>query len=273
MKNVEKSSKIEKSSKKVEKSNINSRLLAVRGVIRRDYLPLADRLAEPLRPTLDFAGQDVVPLLVLLPMAEVANARAVDLAAAMQLAYLAGRVHDLNSEQGAELCGHAILVGDYLYAFAALRLHNAGFAGWLDRMGRSLVRRSEARQVRLGWHKRPYVAYEERLTNLPREHAEVLSVAAGLAADAAGLRGEEAAAYAEFGFYLGILHGIEVDGLPHNEPCDRERARALHNARAALYKLPEISLPAEELLLAPLCGGVDVAKKADKSSKNREEIG
>lgn len=270
MKNVEKSGKI-------EKQTVNSRLLAVRGVIRRDYLPLADRLAEPLRPTLDFAGQDVVPLLVLLPMGDVARARAVDLAAAMQLAYLAGRVHDLNSEQGAELCGHAILVGDYLYAFAALRLHNAGFAGWLDRMGRSLVRRSEARQERLGWGKRPYVAYEERLANLPREHAETLSVAAGLAADAAGMHGDAAAAYAEFGFYLGILHGIEVDGLPHNEPCDKGRARALRDARAALAKLPELAPAAEELLLAPLCAenAADKRENSDNhdNQENQEEIG
>lgn len=249
----------------MEKNNINSRLLAVRGVISRDYLPLAGRLAEPLRPTLDFAGQDVVPLLVLLPMADVADKRAVDLAAAMQLAYLAGRVHDLNTEQGGELCGHAILVGDYLYAFAAVRLHNAGFAGWLDKMGRALVRRSEARQVRLGWSKRPYVACEERLANLPREHAEVLAVAAGLAADAAGLVGDAAAAYTEFGFYLGVLHGIEVNGLPHNEACDRERALALNRARAALGELPHLAKKAEVLLLAPL-GGRSNSKNVDKSN-------
>lgn len=240
--------------KTVEKSKINSRLLAVRGAVGRAWLPQAEKLSVDLRPEQDFCGRDVVPLLVLLPAGDVADT-VVDVAAAMQVAYLAGRVHDLATEQGGELCGHAILVGDYLYAYAAVRLQMAGYDGWLAKMGRALVRRSEARQVAVSWAKRAYVADSERLSNLPREHAEMVSVAAALAARAAGLSGDEAAAYAEFGFHLGILHGIAVYGYARSVVRDEEVARACEGARLALAKLSNVlglADVAEELLVRPL---------------------
>lgn len=261
------------------KSRINSRLLAVRGAVGRVYLPQMARLEANLQPKTDFAGQDVLPLLVLLPTLNVDEAAAVDLAAAMQLAFLAGRVHDLNADTKAErndkLCGHAILVGDYLYAFAAVRLHNAGFDGWLDKVGRSLVRRSEARQQRLSWEKRPYVADEEKLHNLPKEHAEVVAVAAGLAAEAAEMNAEQAAAYAEFGFYLGILQGLTVYEIPKSVAGDKARAKAAANARLALSKLPELAVVAEEMLIEPLLAEWNGAVGQDicKNIYNKEEIG
>lgn len=274
---------------KSEKAAINSRLLAVRGVLSREYLPLAGRLPENVRPELDFAGQDAIPLLVLLPMCAAEDKAALDLAAAMEFAYLAGRVHDLNCDanlpQGGKLNGHAILVGDYLYAFAAVRLNGCGLDGWLDKIGNALVRRSEARQQRLGWDKRPYVADEEKLANLAREHAEVVALAGRLAAGAAKLPDEQQAAYAEFGFYLGLLHGISVCKFAPSEAVCQAESRALAGARAALGRLPELSAAAEELLLRPLsCRAEDVSHNKflhynkeeiskESSKENYNEIG
>lgn len=232
----------------LEKAMINSRLLAVRGVIKREFMPKAERLGEDYRPKLDFAGGDVVPLLVLLPTCAMQEKAAVDLAAAMQFAYLAGRVHDLTTVHHSAMSGHAILVGDYLYAFAAIRLANAGYDDWLDKMGRALVRRSEAALVRLGWSKRAYVTKEEQLANLPKEHAELLALAAKLAAKAGGLADEECAAYAEFGFYLGLLHGMEIYGYSLGEAHEL----AMLKAEEALCALGDMSKLAKRLLLEPL---------------------
>lgn len=247
------------------KKTVNERLLKVRGAISRDCLPMIGRLSPELQPKMDFAGRDFLPLLVLLPTAQGDERAAVNLAQAMECAYLAGRVHDLNSDmaqrQGAEPCGHAILLGDYLYAHSAVLLSSGGYDGWLDKVGRALVRRSEARQVRLSWDKRAYVTEEERLANLPKEHAEMVSLAAKLAAEAAGYNAEETAAYAEFGFYLGILHGLEILGYTSGEAAQGLRDSSVVKARAALEKLPELAELAADMLLRPL-----VAAGLDRSS-------
>lgn len=236
------------------KTEVNSRRLAVLGVITRDYLPLADNLAAAVCPRLDFAGRDMLPLLVLLPTTGLAEAAAVNLAVAMEFSYLAGRVHDLNTESGSALSGHAILVGDYLYALAAVRLNNAGYDNWLDKTGRVLARRSEARIERLAWDKRAYVTDDERLAILPKEHAEAVALAAQIAADAAGMAENEKAAYAEFGYYLGILQAMQVYACPPADAYVKAACAARQKAEAAIAGLPVLAPAAVDMLLKPLLG-------------------
>lgn len=249
------------------KKTVNERLMSVRGAVSRDCLPMIERLTPELQPPMDFVGQDFLPLLVLLPMVKNKERSAVNLAHAMECAYLAGRVHDLNSDvavqQGQELCGHAILVGDYLYANAAVLLNSLGYDGWLDKVGSALVRRSEARQVRLSWDKRAYVTEEERLANLPKEHAELVSLAARLAAEAADFAADEMAAYAEFGFYAGVLHGLAVLGYTSGEVADRAMQQNFAKARAALAKLPDLADTATDMLLRPLVSTKYISNKEE----------
>lgn len=249
------------------KKTVNERLLVVRGAICREYLPLSERLAQELRPSMDFVGRDFLPILVLLPTGKLTESAAVDLAAAMEFAYLAGRVHDLNADRGGALGGHAILLGDYLYAYAAVRLNNAGYDDWLEKVGRALVRRSEARQVSLSWEKRAYVTEEERLANLSKEHAELLSLAARLAAESAGYSAEDTAAYAEFGFYLGILHGLTVLGYGSTEAAQGLRDSSAVKARTALERLPELAEIAADMLLRPLLTSVSERSTAGATMK------
>lgn len=257
--------------KTAARAEINRRLLAVHAGIKRDYLPLAASLPPAEQPALDWAGKNLLPLLVLLPLADMPAAKAVKLAAAIELSYLAGRVHDLCSG-GAALSGRAILLGDYFYALSAVRLHNAGYDGWLAKVGRTMSRRSEARLNRLAWAQRAYVPEEEQLANLPKEHAEAVSLAAKLAAEAAELNENAAAAYAEFGFYLGVLQGLLLYDHRHTEAFGQAWAQALAKARAAVAELPDLAALAEEMLLEPLLGEAAGKEGSDIGGAFAEKI-
>lgn len=235
---------------RAKRAEVNSRLLAVRAAVKKDLsVPGAPAEAGLLRDEQDV--QDILPLLVLIPLADKPAAEAVRLAVSLELAYLAGRIHDLACRAEAPPRGSSILIGDYLYALSAARLNADGYDSWLGKVGRSLARRAEAAICRLQWAERAYVPEDERLANLHKEHAEAISLAAGLAAEASGMNEAETAAYTEFGFHLGVLQGMRLYG------CDgaaymQAKEQSLAKAEAAVSALPQVSPLAKLLLLAPL---------------------
>ncbi len=236
-----------------QKAELAARLLKVRSAVARVFLPLAERLPAQVLPGAGWPEREMLPTLVLLPQAAgniAAWARAEKLALALELSFLAGRVHD-NTAAADNIHGRAILAGDYLYAQSALTLTDCGFDGWLGKVGRQLARRSEARRERLDWQGRAFVPEAEKLANLPKENGEGVSLAAAMAAEAAGMAPKAADAYAEFGFYLGILQGIILSDYTRGAAF----AEALAQARGALLHIPQLSEAAEQTLLAKLTGG------------------
>ncbi len=235
-----------------QKAELAARLLKVRSAVARDFLPLSESLPEQVLPGANWLEREMLPTLVLLPAAGDANTlpRAEKLALALELSFLAGRVHD-KTAAAETVNGRAILSGDYLYAKSALTLTDCGFDGWLGKVGRVLARRSEARRERLDWRERAFVPEAEKLSLLPKENAEGVSLAAAMAAEAAGMTQKEADAYAEFGFYLGILQGIRLSGYPWGAAAEEAAAAA----RGALLHIPQLAPAAEQMLLAKLMGG------------------
>lgn len=236
-----------------QKAELAARLLTVRSAVARDFLPLAESLPEQVLPGADWLERELLPTLVLLPAVTGETntlPRAAKLALALELSFLAGRVHDKTAAAKA-INGRAILAGDYLYAKSALTLTDCGFDGWLGKVGRQLSRRSEARRERLDWRERAFVPEAEKLANLPKENAEGVSLAAAMAAEAAGMTQKAADAYAEFGFYLGILQGIILSGYTRGAAFDE----AVAAARGALLHIPQLAEGAEPMLLAKLIGG------------------
>ncbi len=228
--------------RELSRAKVNEGLLSVRSALHKNYNAHAEMLPPELRPRLDWLTLDLLPTVVLLPDSRDSQR----LALALELSYLAGCVHDAAVEAGKELSGRAILVGDYLYALAAVKLAHCGYDGWLGRMGRVLARRSEGMLARQYWAERPYVTEAEKIANLHKENAEGFALAAKMAAEGTDWAADAKKAYAEFGFYLGILQGIcrnayRRDGAAY--------AEALQNCRAALADVPQVRALAGELIL------------------------
>lgn len=257
----------EKPTVKADKTELNSGLLAVRSALTREYLPLAARLPEHLQPDASWQEREVLPTLVLLPTLGKTDLclRAEKLALAMELCYLAGRVHDLAAAAADAdgMYGRSILIGDYLYAAGAVQLVNAGFDGRLGKVGRILSRRAEARLVSERWNERAYVPESEKIANLAKDTAEGFSLAASMAADLAELSAEQQQAYTEFGFYLGVLQGISLNGY-RKGAADEE---ALAYCRRALLHIPACASLAEEMLLSKLAEEKSVSQP--KAAYNR----
>lgn len=232
------------------------KLLEVRAVLGREYLPYARLLPRSGRPEADWLTMELLPTLVLLPgcFGEVANPREVELAAALEISFLAGRVHDLTTVGGGLTRG--ILCGDYLYAAAGLLLLGAGYEAWLGRVGKVLCRRSEGKLMELGWSGRAYVPPEELVQALREQNAEGFALAAemaisGCAADVNNGRDEERNAWSEFGYYVGILQAMQTRRL--GTAFDREYDRAVRQAKEAAAVLPGAwGKAAEELILQRL---------------------
>ncbi len=257
----------EKPTVKADKTELNSGLLAVRSALTREYLPLAARLPENLQPDASWQEREVLPTLVLLPTLGKTDLclRAEKLALAMELCYLAGRVHDLAAAAADAdgMYGRSILIGDYLYAAGAVQLANAGFDRRLGKVGRILSRRAEARLVSERWNERAYVPESEKIANLAKDTAEGFSLAASMAADLAELSAEQQQAYTEFGFYLGVLQGISLNGYRKGAAADE----ALAYCRRALLHIPACASLAEEMLLSKLAEEKSVSQP--KAAYNR----
>lgn len=232
-----------------QKAELAARLLTVRSAVARDFLPLSESLPDTVLPGTGWLEREMLPTLVLLPAVGKANAllRAEKLALALELSFLAGRVHD-RTAAAEPVNGRAILAGDYLYTKSALTLTDCGFDGWLGKVGRVLARRSEARRQRLDWRERAFVPEAEKFALLPKENAEGISLAAAMAAEAAGMTQKAADAYAGFGFYLGILQGISLYGYKWSAAAEE----AVDAARGALLHIPCLLEAAEQMLLAKL---------------------
>lgn len=230
-------------------------LLAVRTLLGKAYQPYAKLLPAFCQPSMDWLNQDLLPTLVLLPNTGETAEEARVLALALEISFLAGRVHDLTAlarkEQPA-LTSQAILVGDYLYAAAAIKMVNSGYNQWLGRVGRTLCRRSEGKLARLNWQTRAYVPEEERLLNLHKENAEGLALAAELAVAKLDWQPKERQAWAEFGFYVGQAQGILLLEPVLRRPGCLAFAEALAQAEQALADLPCLRVAAEELILKRL---------------------
>lgn len=230
---------------------VQESLQAVRVLLAKSYQPYARQLPEDCQPALDWLNRDLLPVLVLLPNAGEAR----NLALALELSFLAGRVHDLTAvARGsqhivAEATSRAILVGDYLYAAAAIKMAKSGYNQWLGRVGRVLCRRSEGKLTRLSWQARSYVPEEERLLNLHKENAEGLALAAELAVAKLDWPPEEKQAWAEFGFYVGQAQGLL---LLETQPNGLAFADAVAKAEQALSGLPCLQSAANELILKRL---------------------
>lgn len=219
-------------------------VLAVRSALGRLYLPYAEALAQEHRPDGDWFDHELVPSLVLLPAAG-RGEDARTLAVAMELCFLAGRVHDLAGGT-AHMPGRSVLTGDYLYSLGALQLARAGYDGWLGSVGRALCRRSEAMLTRLGWAGRPFVPESEKVANLHKETAEAMSLVAQMAVERLDWPEAHKRAYAEFGFYLGILQGIVQNGY---DTHSREYADTLELCRGSLAVRPVLAAAAETFIL------------------------
>lgn len=237
---------------------LQASLLAVRTLLGKAYQPYARRLPAFCQPSMDWLNQDLLPTLVLLPNMGETAAEAQVLALALEISFLAGRVHDLTAlarkEQFALInsTSQAILVGDYLYAAAAIKMVNSGYNQWLGRVGRTLCRRSEGKLARLSWQTRAYVPEEERLLNLHKENAEGLALAAELAVAKLDWRPKERQAWAEFGFYVGQAQGLLLLEPVLRRPGCAAFAEALAQAEQALVDLPWLHAAAEELILKRL---------------------
>jgi hypothetical protein len=224
-------------------AKVNEGLLSVRSALHKNYNAYAEMLPPKLRPHLDWLTLDLLPTLVLLP----GSPDSEKLALALELSYLAGCVHDEAVSAGKELPGRAILVGDYLYAASAVKLAHVGYDGWLGRVGRVLARRSEGMIVRQYWAERPYVTEFEKIANLHKENAEGFSLAATMAAEKTDWSMAEKKAYAEFGFYLGMLQGICRNAYRRDSGA---YAEALQNCRTALANVPQVEVLAGEHILS-----------------------
>ena len=222
-------------------------LFAVRGLLHKNCQPYIDRLAPEYQPAFDWLNRDLLPVLIILPNTLdkshccVSN-NICNLALAMEISFLAGRVHDLmaiirNNQPGQgrsdmSEASRAILVGDYLYTLAANKLAQSGYSQWLERIGRTLCRRSEAKLARLRWQTRPYVSEKERLANLHKEHAEGVALAAEMAVANTDWSENERQAWTEFGFYVGQAQGVLL-----NEP-GRDCSKAIYQAEKVISILP-----------------------------------
>ncbi|MBQ3180200.1 MAG: hypothetical protein IJB55_02485 [Firmicutes bacterium] len=227
----------------ISAAGLNEALLAVRSELGRVYQPYAGALEAQHRPVVDWFSYELVPVLVLLPNDGGRDARM--LAVAMELCCLGGLVHDKGGGT-AHMPGRSVLTGDYLYALGALRLAAAGYDDWLGSVGRVLCRRSEARLVRLDWVGRSFVPESEKIANLHKENAEAMSLAAQMAVERLDWPEVHKRAYAEFGFYLGILQGIVQNGY---DVRGYEYTEALELCRSALAVRPELAAAAETFIL------------------------
>ena len=223
----------------------NEGLLAVRSVLGRMFLPYAAALSPEHRPAADWFSYELVPSLVLLPGDGNCEGTRT-LAAALELCFLAGRVHDLAAASG-RVSGRAILTGDYLYSQGALQLSRAGYDGWLGDVGRLLCRRSEAMLARSGRSGRTFVPESEKILGLHKENAEAMALAAQMATESLDWPDAHKRAYAEFGFYLGILQGIVINGY---DTGSREYADTLDLCRGSLAVRPALAEAAESFILA-----------------------
>lgn len=209
-------------------SSLQTGLLRVRGLLHRNFCPYAELLAAEYQPTADWLNRELVPTLILLPSVCTDNvcrdkstfAGICNLALAMELSFLANRVHDLcaagkkpetTDSFALTASSRAILVGDYLYTLAAMRIAESGYNQWLARIGRTICRRSEARLARLRWPSRPYVTEAEKLANLHKEQAEGLALAAEMSLAELDWPENERQAWTEFGFYVGLAQGILLE--------------------------------------------------------------
>lgn len=226
------------------------KLLEVRALLGRKYQPYARMLPESCRPEADWLNMELLPGLVLLPVVfgEGENPNIGRLAGAMELSFLAGRIHDLAMLEDGMLA-RSILCGDYLYAAAGLLLSGAGYEGWLGRVGKVLCRRSEGKIGELGWAGRAYIPPKERVAALHKQNAEGFALAAEMAVE--GLHGD-LDTWPEFGYYVGILQGMALQGLT-GEAYSKEYGQALEQAVSALAGLPrELALAAREHILRGL---------------------
>ncbi len=250
-----------------QKAGLAARLLTVRSEVAKIFLPLAAALPERIVPASSWLERELLPTLALLPAlhnAAADAARAEKLALALELSFLAGRLHDNAAAAG--VSGRAILAGDFLYARSALTLTESGFDAWLGKVGRVLARRSEARRERLDWRERAFVPEEEKLAALPKENAEGVSLAAAMAAEAAGLPPEAAEAYAGFGFYLGVLQGVCLNGYSRGAAYREAYAQA-EQALARLAEPPRLAEAAERLLLSRFAAAGQNVRSRDVAAR------
>ncbi len=241
---------------------LQAELLQVRGLLHRNFRPYAGLLAAEYQPPADWLNRELVPTLILLPsvcadndgLPRPAAAKIRNLALAMELSFLASRVHDLcaagkkpETADSAVLTApsRAILVGDYLYTLAAMRVAESGYNQWLARIGRTICRRSEARLARLRWPARPYVTEAEKLANLHKEQAEGMALVAEMSLAELDWSENARQAWTEFGFYVGLAQGILLDsGNP---------AEALAKAGQILQSLPlKLQAAAQTNILAKM---------------------
>lgn len=227
---------------------------AVRLTVDRLYASCAGELAAEYRPAADWLNFDLLPTLVLLPGlccgSEKMDAAMRDLAAAMELSFLGGRIHDLAAAKN-PVNGRSILIGDDLYTLGALRLSKAGYDQWLGSVGRILCSRSEAMLNRIGWVGRSFVPEAERVVNLHRESGDAFALAAEIAASRVDMPEAERKAYAEFGFYLGVLQGMVING---HDTSGSEFAAVLRSCRGALvgFSVAGIAENCERLIITKM---------------------
>lgn len=263
---------------------LQKNLLTVRGLLHKNYQPFAELLAAEYQPPADWLNRDLLPSLILLPpvlpqsaRAEVSAADSCNLALAMELSFLAGRVHDLlamsdnvsaktsagNAGQtGLTAASRAILVGDYLYTAAAMKLARSGYGQWLARIGRTICRRSEAKLARLRWPALPYVPETEKLANLHKENAEAMALAAEIALSKLDWPENERQAWTEFGFYVGLAQGVLLTDGSRSACAD-----AVRQAEQALKDLPEVQAAARTMILSKF----DITGKSPRTMLHEQQ--
>ena len=237
------------------KNNLSELLLQVKKRVNEDYLTYKDLLDECQIAGETWQNMQFLPTLLLLPAAVWGKAgkKDVNLAAMIEMAYLAQYVHNNAPQKGdGTQYRMPILIGDFLFAAAIKGLVLEKQTKWLERMGNVICRMNEGRTVRSYWQDRSYVPVDEKVENLQKEYAELAALSGIIGSEQGGLDGEMSQVYTAFAYYAGVLQGIYLNG--YNEEQPNVADTYLSYCRQYILSLPDALAKAAEEVLSKLTG-------------------
>lgn len=203
------------------KNNFKELRLKVRNLVNQDYLVYKNLLEEKQIAPENWLNLGFLPNLLLLPASIIGKAdhKAINLAAMIELSYLAQYIHNNAPEKGVGSDYRMpILIGDFLFASAVKGLVKEKQTKWLERMGGVICRMNEGRAVRSSWQDRSYVPIDEKVDNLQKEYAELSALAGIIGSELGEFNQELTQIYTAFSYYAGVIQGILVNGYNEEKP-------------------------------------------------------